>query len=79
MNPILKNVRIFVGAEHAYACAEFTNGGSCDIQLRAGKSAPQSLRESAAETRARADHLRRFAKRQYAMADWLESNKETAP
>lgn len=53
------HVRIIVGAQAAYACITHDNG-AMDVQLQPGRSARQSLQETAAELRARAaDMIRR--------------------
>lgn len=49
-------VRIVCGAEAAYACIT-TASKSLDVRLSAGKSARQSLRESAVELRQHAARL----------------------
>lgn len=49
------NVRIIVGA-NAYAMIRHGQG-SCDILLNPGRSAPRSLRETAAEWREEAKRL----------------------
>lgn len=50
------NVRIVVGAEAAYACIE-PHGQPLDIKLSPGRSASQSLRETAEAWRIQAAHL----------------------
>jgi len=49
-------VRVICGAQSAYACIQ-TPTTSLDMMLSPGRSAPQSLRESAAELRERAAQL----------------------
>jgi len=49
-------VRIFVGAEYAYACIT-TNSKSLDVRLEHGKSAAQSLADSADDLRVQASRL----------------------
>ena len=68
-------VRIFVGASRAYACIE-TETRNMDIQLASGKSAEKSLREYAAEERARALKILQRAEVAEAAANHLENNKE---
>jgi hypothetical protein len=50
------DVRILVGAEHAYACIK-TRNKSMDIRLDHGVSASTSLRRHAEELRAKAARL----------------------
>lgn len=57
-------VRILIGAHAAYACIT-TPKTSLDVQLSPGRSAAQSLRESALE-------LREKAARDIARADLME-------
>lgn len=64
-------VTIFIGAEHAYAAIK-GDTFSLDVALNPGRSAAQSLRESAAHDRARADRLLTLADRQEQAAAVLE-------
>jgi hypothetical protein len=54
------DVRTFIGAESAYACIKslYTN---MDIRLEPGRSAAQSLRETADEWREKAGRLQQRA------------------
>jgi hypothetical protein len=54
------NVRVLIGAEGAYACIKslYTN---LDVRLSLGRSAAQSLRETAEEWRAKAAKLQQRA------------------
>lgn len=54
-------VRVIVGAQAAYACITYDNGGAMDVQLEPGRSARQSLQETAEEMRARAAKMIRRA------------------
>ena len=65
------NVRIFCGAA-AYAMIEH-EGGRTDIRLSPGKGAPASLREYAAEQRAKAARIVALADLAEQAADCLES------
>lgn len=69
----VKNVRIIVG-QYAYACIDLV-GGLCDIRLNSGKSAPDSLRQSASEYRAQADLLMIKAQIAEDAAQFLETKK----
>ena len=53
-------VKTIIGASAAYACIN-TNGISLDIRLEPGRSAAQSLRETAEEWRKEAARLQRNA------------------
>ena len=53
-------VRTIIGAQAAYACIE-QKGLSMDVMLSPGKSAAQSLRETAEEWRAKAQRLQERA------------------
>jgi len=53
-------VRTIVGAQAAYVCIE-SLGISLDVRLEPGRSAAQSLRETAEEWRAKAARLQRDA------------------
>lgn len=53
-------VRVIVGSEAAYACIEHA-GSSMDVRLEAGRSAAQSLRETAEEWKAKAIRLQEKA------------------
>lgn len=64
--------RVIVGAASAYACIAGPGAASLDVKLSAGKSASASLRETAQETRERADRLLRQAAKMTAAADYLE-------
>lgn len=64
--------RVIIGAASAYACITAAGCVSLDVKLSAGKSASASLRESADETRERADRLLRQAAMMQAAADYLE-------
>lgn len=63
-------VRVVVGAESAYACITVP-GKSLDVRLSAGRSAAQSLRESAVDLRAEAARL-------VARADLIEAAAQLA-
>jgi hypothetical protein len=58
----MMNVRILVGASHAYACVE-TPAYQMDVQLQPGRSAVQSLRETAKSLREDAARLMLRAER----------------
>jgi len=68
------NVKIFVGAAHAYAAIDVP-GRSIDVQLMPGRSAHASLRESAAELEAKAARLLRQAETMRQAADKLETGE----
>ena len=53
-------VRVIVGAQAAYACITY-DGGAMDVQLEPGRSARQSLQETAEEMRSRAAKMIRRA------------------
>lgn len=55
------DVRILILAEAAYACIK-TDTATLDVRLSAGKSASDSLRETAQDWRAQAARLERRAK-----------------
>lgn len=69
------NVRIFIGT-HAYVMIE-QGVCRCDVLLNAGRSAHQSLRESAAEIDAKIDRLTRQAARLRQAAAILENRAAT--
>lgn len=50
------NVRILIGAQHAYACIK-TDNTSLDVLLSPGRSPAKSLLETAAEMREKAAKL----------------------
>lgn len=54
-------VRTFIGATAAYACIVADSGTNLDVRLSPGRSAAQSLRETAAEWRADAARIIRRA------------------
>jgi hypothetical protein len=54
------DVKIFIGAEGAYACIK-TLHANMDVRLEPGRSAAQSLRELGDEWRAKAAHLQQRA------------------
>lgn len=58
------NVRILVGAKHAYVCIK-TPTTSLDVLLKPGKGASKSLRETALE-------MREEARQRLARADLVE-------
>lgn len=64
-------VRIIVGAAGAYACIT-DPGFSLDVRLSAGRSAAQSLRQSAEEIRADVARRLERAQRMERAADILE-------
>jgi len=53
-------VYVIVGAQAAYACITHNNG-TMDVRLKPGRSARQSLQETAGEMRARAAEMIRRA------------------
>lgn len=53
-------VHTFIGAQAAYACIKSLHV-SLDVRLEPGRSAPQSLRETAQEWRQKAARLQRDA------------------
>lgn len=70
-------VTTFVGAEAAYACIRAPEV-SIDIRLEAGRSAAASLREWAAEKRAKAQWMLDRADLAEAAAEYLEQEKVAA-
>lgn len=66
-------VKLIIGA-NAYACVTEC-GVKFDIRLTPGRLAATSLREYAAEQKARADCLIESAERAERAAAWLEQNK----
>jgi transposase-like protein len=61
-------VKVIVGAQYAYACIK-TDRTTLDVQLAAGRSAAQAMREFAAEQREKAQRLLRQADLVDAAAD----------
>jgi hypothetical protein len=53
-------VKTIIGAQAAYACIEH-KGTSMDVRLEPGRSAAQSLRETAEEWKAKAQRLQERA------------------
>ena len=53
-------VRLLCGGQYAYACIKWDKG-AMDVRLEPGRSAGASLRETAAEMRAKAERLNRDA------------------
>lgn len=72
--PSPMNVRVFLGAEHAYACIK-TPQRSMDVLLHAGRSAQQSLRESALGLRSKSKETIARAKFMEQAADRLDIEK----
>lgn len=68
------NVKIIVGASHAYACIS-GDTFSMDIQLPGGKSAEADLRLQAAEFRKKAEQMLIRAERCEQAAAIIESTK----
>lgn len=66
------NVRIIVGAERAYAAIQ-TPTRSMDVELSAGMSASQSLRERAQELRAKIERLESQSRLMDAAAELLQT------
>ena len=64
------DVKIIVGAQSAYACASW-NGGSLDVKLPGGRSAPADLAILAAADLAEAARLTARAERMAQMAEIL--------
>lgn len=69
-------VHTLIGAQAAYACIK-TPSCSLDVRLEPGRSAAQSLREWAAEQKAKAERLNRQA--ELAIVAAWELEKEVTP
>lgn len=67
-------VNILIGAAYAYACIKYKTG-SMDVRLEPGRSAAQSLRESATSHRIRAAQELHRAEIQERAARILETGK----
>lgn len=53
-------VKLICGGQYAYACIQWEKG-VMDVRLEPGRSAGASMRETAAEMRAKAEKLKRDA------------------
>jgi len=73
---IVLQVRVIVGASHAYACIN-GNRFSLDVQLNGGQSASSSLRQSAEELRKKAEENILRAERMEAAAKILDKDSRT--
>ena len=67
-------VNLLIGAAYAYACIKYKTG-SMDVRLEPGRSAAQSLRESATNHRVRAAQELHRAEIQERAARILENGK----